>query len=262
MALKKSNGLEGFTTATAEAYMKHRIIGLSFGEAGSRKTSFWLEAPGPIAIFSLDQGLEGTVSRVLNEHPDKQIYVWEREWFPNKDVDMQAEAIELRDEYLARYAEVLPKVRTIVVDKETDIWGLFRYAEFGPDSNDAPRNYPALNQRYRKWVNMAKAQDVNLGLIDGMRDQWGEKVNKKTGAVGAASTGLRIRAGFGELDALVHVILCHTGVGPETWGVEVGKVRGPATVEVAGQKFSHEECPSFSTFAQLVFPDSDESEWE
>lgn len=253
----------GLVRATAAQYTKHRVIGLSIGEVGSRKTRFWLEAPGPIAIFSLDQGLEGVVNGVLDDAPDKEIQVWEREWFPTKDEDMQDKAIELRDEFLEKWEEVITSghFRTAVVDKETDMWALFRYAEFGPDGNDAPRNYPALNQRYRKMVNLAKASDLNVGFIEGMKDRWGEKVNKTTGAKGVAKSGDRIRAGFNELDGLVHMVLTHSGVGPDSWAIEVGKVRGPGAIAVAGSTLSFEECETFASFAQMVFPDTDDSDW-
>jgi hypothetical protein len=246
-----------YTRATVEDYTRHRLIGLSFGEPGSRKTSFWLEAPGPIVVMSFDKGLEGVVDRVLRENPSKEIYVKEYEWLPTLDTS-QEEAIALRDEFTADFEHAIQNARTVLWDKENDVWELFRYAEFGAP-NDAPRNYPALNQRYRRLINMPKATDINFGLVEGMKDEWGSKVNKKTGAQGAAATGNRIRSGFGELDGLVHMVLQHHGVGPNDWAFTVGKVRGPGGVAVAGETFPN---LSFPEFAQLVFPDSSPEDWE
>ena len=237
----------------ADAPVKQRIIGLSVGEPGSRKTSFWLEAPGPIVIFSLDKGLEGVVER-YQEHKD--IYVSEYEWSPTSDLG-QDEAIELRDKFTEDFEHAIQNARTVIWDKENDIWEMFRYAEFGAP-NDAPRNYPALNQRYRRLINMPKSLDINFGLIEGMKDEWGTKVNKKTGAQGAVSTGNRIRAGFGELDGLVHLVLGHSGVSPDTWNLHVGKARGPGGHEIAGQDF---QGLTFGELAQLVFPESSEGDW-
>lgn len=245
----------GYTRA--DTTDKQRIIGLSIGEPGSRKTSFWLEAPGPIVLYSFDKGSEGVASRIMREQPDKEIYVKEYEWTPTIDLEQSA-AIDLRDEFTADFEQAIQKARTVVIDKEGDLWELFRYAEFGAP-NDAPRNYPALNQRYRRIINMPKSLDINFGLIEGMKDEWGSKVNKKTGAQGAASTGNRIRAGFGELDGLVHVCLQHTGVSPDTWGLHVGKSRGPGGHEIAGQDFP---ALSFSDFAQLAFPESTPEDWQ
>jgi hypothetical protein len=253
---KTANAFSRYTRATTELYQKQRLIGLSIGEPGSRKTSFWLEAPGPIVVFSLDQGMEGVVDRVLRDSPDKEIYVKEYEWMPTQDTS-QEEAIELRDRLTDDFEHAIQIARTVVWDKEGDIWEMFRYAEFG-SPNDAPRNYPALNQRYRRLINMPKATDVNFGVIEGMKDEWGSKVNQKTGAQGAASTGRRIRAGFGELDGLVHLVLTHAGVSPSDWSLSVGKARGPGGHEVAGQTFSN---LTFQELAMQIFPDSDEGDW-
>src|SRR5438128_15529 len=121
--------------------VKHRLIGLSVGEVGSRKTSFWLEGPGPIVVFSLDQGLEGVVNRELKNNPGKEIYYKEYAWMPTEETS-QDDAIALRDELTEDYEHAIQNARTVIIDKETDVWELFRYAEFGAP-NDAPRNYPA-----------------------------------------------------------------------------------------------------------------------
>lgn len=250
-----------YTRATTEE--KQRLIGLSCGEPGSRKTTFWLEAPGPIVIFSLDQGLEGVVAKVLEKEPEKEIYVKEYLWQPNPDDDvskLQDDAIAIRDEFAGDFEHAIQNARTIVVDKETQLWELYRYAEFGAP-NDAPRNYPMLNQRYRRIINMVKAADCNFGLIEDMKDEWVSKTNKKTGAQGAVASGNRIRAGFGELDGLVHLVLTHTGVGPDDWAVDVGKARGPGGHEVAGQTFAFADVPSFVELAQLIYPSSSEGDW-
>lgn len=245
-----------FEKATVENYYRPRLIGLSCGEPGTRKTSFWLEAPGPIVLFSFDRGLEGVVDRVLRDQPDKEVYVREYEWAPTAELD-QTEAMKIRDQFTADFEYAVQHARTVIWDKEDMIWELFRYAEFGAP-NDAPRNYPQLNQRYRRLINMPKATAINFGCIDGMKDEWARKVNAKTGAAGAASTGNRIRSGFGELDGLVHVVLHHSGTGPADWNIHAGKARGPGGVEVAGQDWGN---LSFKEFAMLIFPDSQEADW-
>jgi hypothetical protein len=261
-----NNPFTAFTKASdADRY---RLFGASDGEAGSRKTSFWLEGPGPVAVLSLDQGLEGVVQRELRRSPGKDIFVKEFEWAPIKEVDMQDDAQQLRDEIEQLYYDVcLPNARTVLFDKEGDFWGLFRYAEFGPDQNDAPRNYPALNQRYRKLINAAKGYGVNVGFINGMKDEWSSRT-KSNGQQGVASTGNRIRQGFGELDGLVHIVLHHSGLGPmqednivrpTDWNIKVGKARGPEGWKYAGTEVGN---MTFQEFALLIFPDSEISDWE
>lgn len=242
--------------------VKPRLIGLSVGEPGSRKTSMWLEGPGPIVVFSFDQGLEGVIERYQD---DKDIYVKEYEWMPTEQTS-QEDAQAIREEFTADFEHAIQNARTVLIDKETDLWELFRYAEFGAPK-DSPLNYPALNQRYRRIVNMPKATSINFGLIEGMKDEWVPKVNKKTGAQGAASSGSRIRAGFKELDGLVHLVLYHKGLGPDTWALEIGKARGPGGFQIAGTELPYklseedDDVLSFAKFGTLVFPDTDETEW-
>lgn len=247
----------------ADASVKNRFIGLSCGEPGSRKTTFWLEAPGPTVIQSLDQGLEGVVAQVLDKDPSKEIYVSEYSWAPNPDDEigmLQDQAIEIRDKFTADFEYAIQNARTVVWDKEGDVWEMFRYAEFGA-ANDAPRNYPMLNQRYRRLISMAKASNCNFGLIEGMKDEWVSKTNNKTGAQGAVASGNRIRAGFGELEGLVHMVLTHTGTCADDWALTVGKARGPGGHDVAGQTFAYADVPSFVELAQLVFPETSEDDW-
>ena len=54
-----TGGLGRFTKASTT--LKPRIIAASYGEVGTLKTSFWLGAPGPILVQSLDWGLEGVI---------------------------------------------------------------------------------------------------------------------------------------------------------------------------------------------------------
>lgn len=234
--------------------MKNRLIWASVGQPGSGKTHFALTAPGPIAVFSLDRGLEGVVEGFQKT---KDIYVAEYDWNPTEDLD-QSEAVDLRDKFIADFEDALTRARTIVWDRESDLWELFRYAEFGAP-NDSPRNYPALNQRYRRLINMAKASDVNFGCLQGMKAEWAAKVNKKTGAQGAAATGNLIRAGFGELEGLVHVDLHHFYDKVEkSYNIEVGKSRGPGGFDVQGETFGTIDFP---TLAQAVFPGTEEDDW-
>lgn len=238
----------------ADAPVKNRLIWASVGMPGSGKTHFALTAPGPIAVFSLDRGLEGVVEEFQKK---KDIYVAEYDWNPTEDLDQQ-EAIDLRDKFTADFEEAILKARTIVWDREGDLWELFRYAEFGAP-NDSPRNYPALNQRYRRLINMAKASDVNFGCLQGMKAEWAAKVNKKTGAQGAAATGAMVRAGFGELEGLVHVDLLHTyDKTDKSYVIEVGKSRGPGGYAVQGETLGDIDFP---TLASMVFPDSADDDW-
>lgn len=251
MAKQVKDQWSRFTTAPERP--KQRIIAASVGEVGTGKTSFWLGAPGPIVVQSLDKGLEGVVETF---RADKDIYIAEYDWAPTEELS-QDEAVELRDKFIEDFEYALERARTIIWDKETNIWELFRYAEFG-EPNDAPRNYPKLNQRYRKYMQMPKATDVNFGVIQGMKDLWVTKAKGDgSGGTKGVNTGSRVRQGFSEVDELVHIDLFHRREGGSFF-LDVGKSRGPGGHEIQDQTF---EGLTFVDFAQLVFPGTEESDW-
>lgn len=236
--------------------VRARLIGLSIGEEGTGKTSFWLGAPGPIVVFSLDFGLEGVVEQYQN---DKDIYVKEYEWMPTEDTSKE-EAEALRDEFTEDFEQAIQHARTVIFDKETLIWELFRYAEFGAP-NDAPRNYPALNQRFRRLLNMPKATGINFGLIEGLKDEWVTRA-KSDGGTKGVNTGKRIRKGFDEASEIVHMVLTHDRREGEFF-YTVGKSRGPGSRSVQDQEFQMTDPKiAFTEFAMMVFPETTEEDWQ
>ena len=232
---------------------RHRIIGASFGEVGTGKTSFWLGAPGPIVVQSLDKGLEGVVEPFAET---KDIYTPEYDWAPTEDLS-QDDAIALRDRFCEDFEAALEHARTIVWDKETLIWELFRYAEFG-EPNDAPRNYPKLNQRYRKYLQMPKATNVNFGCIQSMKDLWKSAMKKDGSGTQGVNTGQRVRQGFSELDELVFFDLRHRREGG-VFLIDIGKAHGPGAQDMQDETL---EGVTFIDFAQLAFPGTSEEDWQ
>jgi hypothetical protein len=252
-----------YRAAAIADYDKHRLLGISQGEPGSWKTSFWLDGPEPIGVLSFDRGLEGVLDRVLRDlSPGKKVYPQEFEWYPDRSDEAASieSAAEVWEEYQQHFKHFVKHCRTVLVDKENDLWQLARWSE-GLTGNDAQMSYDPLNLKYRKLVNIAKSSNCNVGFIRGMKDKWGDVV-KRSGQTGKGPTGERIGAGFKELTGLVHFELTHTGVGPDDVAITVGKVRGPGGYSIAGQTFEigQWEHP-FREFAQLVFPDSDPDEW-
>lgn len=248
---EKSNGI-----------LKPRLIWRGLGEFGTGKTHFALTAPGPIVFQSFDKGLEGVA---LEEYGKKDIYPIEYEWSPAIDDDnddsgaLQEMAREIRNKFIEDFVYACKHARTVVWDKEDDVWEVFRYAEFGKPS-DQPNNFAPLNNRYRKYVNMPKSYDINFGCIQGLKNEWvtirkkkpsGETVEK------GAPSGNRVPKGFIELEGLVHVNITHRREGGN-FLIDVGKARGPAARDIQDQTF---ENLSFAEFAQLVFPETSEEDW-
>lgn len=257
---KTSNEWSRYTKASTEG--RQRIIAASFGEAGTLKTSFWLTAPGPIVIQSTDKGLEGVVDvylKTLSDETGKTKDIYVVEYDPAVGVMAKEEAEEIRDKIVNDFEHALQHARTVVWDKETQVYEIFKYAEFGAPK-DAPQNYYELDQRYRHVINLAKDTDINFGLIQGMKTPWVPKVNKKTGTQGAVpSVDERVRRGMREIEELVHINIEHTTDTDGAFILKVGKSRGPGAREIQNQTIPYVDFPSF---AQLVFPDSVLEDWK
>ncbi len=257
--MTKPEGLASrFTKADAPA--KQRLIWAGVGEPGTGKTSFALGAPGPLVIQSFNRGLEGVVQQYQST---KDIYVREYAWQPGIDrVLEQQAAIDLREQFTEDFQFALANARTVIWDLESEVWDLFKYAEFGFSEAGVPKDWDALKGRIRNLINDAKDTDINFGLLQGMRNEWVPQINKKTGAKGITQSGRRIRAGMDEIEGLVNVNLYHERVKvpgePSVFQFEVGKARGPASKDVQDQTFAG---LSFQEFAMLVFSDSVEEDW-
>lgn len=261
MAKKTSSAPDwttGFTKADGEPLA--RIIGLSYGEFATGKSAFWLGAPGPIAFFNFDEGLEGVIEDFQNE---KDIYVTTHTWSPVGD-DAQDEAIRIRDEFVAQYEAAIQGARTVIVDKGSQLWEIVRYAEFGAP-NGQPRDYYLLNKFMTRLFSMAKASTANFGMIDGMKDVWGMKGSAKGSSL--SKLDKRVRRGFDEADEQAHVVLFHEKDDDGNFIYTVQKSRGPGAHEVQGSTVMVENDPeaklaSFREFAVRVFPSTELEDWQ
>lgn len=248
---KTADKFSRFTKATSD--LTPRILANSVGEVGSGKTHFWLGAPGPIVIQSMDLGLEGVVEPFTAE---KDIYV------ATYDIGQtigesftHAKAIEARDKFIEDFEDAIGKARTIVWDRETDVFNLFQFAEWGTDDAYGaapPKDWDKMKGKIRRMIAMVKETSLHFGLLQGMRNEW-----KKSGAK-MGQTGNRIAAGMEDIDALVHTNLFHAREG-KTFKITVGKSRGPGGHDIQDETY---EDIDFKMLGQLIFPDSDESDWE
>jgi len=243
----------------ADTTSKQRIFANSDGEVGSGKSTFWLGAPGPIVVQTLDLGLEGVVERFA---ADKEIYTatYDLGQEPGSEFTV-AKAQEAVSKFVEDFEHAIVNARTIVWDRESDVWPLFFFAEFGTDDAFGaapPKDWDRLKGKIRRLIQMAKTTDINFGIIRGMKNEWVQKTNAKTGAKAATQSGGRVASGMDDIDALTHLTLFHTRNGKE-FSIRVGKARGPGGHDIQDQTF---EGLCFQEFAQLVFPGSCAEDWE
>lgn len=250
MTSKPQTGLDRFAKAPTEA--TPRLIWAGFGEEGVGKTTFGLTAPGPIIVQSLDRGLEGVVEKFARE---KDIRVCKYDWNPSRDM-AQEDAERVRDEIIDDFtAAVTSGARTILWDKETQIWEVFRYAEFGAP-NGQPREYGPLYQEYRKLFNMVKESTLNFGVIQSMKSPWDSSV-KGSGKTQLSRSNARERTGMNEIGALVNVNIEHYRTNDKFY-MKTYKAKGPSAESVHYREWPFMDIP---TLGGMLFPDSDDDEW-
>jgi hypothetical protein len=236
---------------------RYRMIVRSFGHEKVGKNHFGFTMPGPIAGQYRDPGgIEGVVEKFA-EAPfgPKAIYA---KCYPfKKEEYTQEQAIKLRDEFTADYSRLLKVARSIQWD-ESEMWELFRYAEFG-EKSDRPSNYDMLNSRYLEMVQEAYNAGVNLHLIQKVKEKWQSVEetdrNGRTKSVGRPS-GEFMSTGMKELKYICQVNVEHT------WDKGTGFVchilNCRQNMQLAGESFPALDWP---TLGQLVFPQSTDSDW-
>ncbi len=262
----------GYERATAQ--FTPRIILLLTGEVGAGKTDFALGAPGPIVVHTFDQGTEG----VVEEHVarGKEIYLAKYDLGVEVGAEVTHEmVVRVRDEFIANFEADISRARTIVIDRETDLWNYHVHAETGTDDKFAAavaKDWPKIKAKLRRLTSMAKASKINLIYVQGMRNTWSKVVNPKTGNTTSVPDGGRQPDGMDSVEADVHIVADLRRVdqaeGPSKFYLHVGKSRGPGSRLVQGQTFEvvkpnedGEPEFGFSHFASMVFPDTNPEDW-
>lgn len=271
--------------ALASATPKPRIMMRIAAEIGGGKTDFALDAPGPIFVQTLDQGLEGVVEPYVDAGKEIRVQSYTLGIQPGEEVTHDM-AVEIRAKLVEdfEFAVASGYFRTIVLDRESDFWGLSMFAEFGiAEKTDAfggadSKDWNKLRGKIKRMYAMVKATPMNMLALKGMRNEWGVSgVNPRTGKKISTPTGNRIPDGMEEVDGEVNIVAGMSRVDrpglPSQFFLNVEKSRGAGSRLVQGQTFEivkpgtldedgEERMPfGFKEFAQLVFPGTTEEDW-
>lgn len=184
------------------------VVALRGGD-GSGKTHFALTAPGPIFVQATDCWGTRRVSPDVKR--DKDIRISRYSFNPHQagktKNEIGAAATVVWDQFVADYRNVLQsKVRTIVWDREDLQWELMRYAAFGAQ-NDAPKEYGPLYIEVGSLISEAGAANVNLLILQGLRDKWESQFDPAKGKKVGINTGLRVPDGCNKIPDLVDITL-------------------------------------------------------
>jgi hypothetical protein len=221
-----------------------RLLVASGGPPKTGKNHFGLTAPGPIFGQYFDPGgLEGMAEKFLVAPlGPKEIY--QAQYRFNKRTDDQAHAKEVKAQFIADYEAALGWARTIQWD-ETEFYEVCRFAEFGRESAKG-REYGPLNGEYRGLIQAAYDAGVNLHLIHKLKEKWEDD----------KPTGTMIASGFPQVAGIVQVNLRHAWSLEDGFQIEIASCR--QNMRLAGLKADM----SFTDLAMLVYPETEEGDWQ
>lgn len=180
----------------ANADIKKRLVMAVVAREKQGKTHFSLTAPGPIALFNTDIGLEGVVHKFIDK---KDILVYNISVPAAKDRNVEAEAGRVWDDLENAMEQALgdPYIRTIIVDTASELWEIIRLAYFGKLTEVKPHHYAGVNAEFRRFLKRVFATDKNLLLIQKMKAEY---INNNR-------TGEWEMQGFGDTPHIVQVVI-------------------------------------------------------
>lgn len=163
------------------------------GVTNSRKTTFSLSMPEPVAVFNFDGLLYDVVHR---HYPDKKIISITDELVmiaKDSDEENQAQANVIWGRFKPTYYNALSvplsEVRSISIDTTSHLWEIARWADLGKLMQIQAHHYGAVNQQFRSLMQSAKFGNKNVMFTHRVKDEW---INNK-------ATGNKTLAGFGDM---------------------------------------------------------------
>lgn len=225
---------------------RYRLIVRSWGPDKVGKNHFGFTGPGPIFGQYFDPGgTEGVAEKFLSE--GKEIHAIQYRF--DKSSMGQLQAADLRDQFILDYEVALKNARLVQWD-ETEVWELFRWAQFGGDS-DAPRFYAPLNAQYRFLIQSAYDAGVNLQLIQKVKEKWGEDSRNKPKPLGTYEP-----VGFQQANYICQANLEHSWTKEDGFAVLVQNCR--QNMALSNERYVGLD---WATLGQLVYPESSDTDW-
>lgn len=236
---------------------KRRLVLSVYGKEKEGKTHFAFTAPGPLGYIGIDNGHDGVVQK-FQDNKNIEISKY-RLKIPPKGADMAqvtAASNEMWDDIHEDLYYSLEEHRSTVVDTADEIWAVLRLARFGKLDQVKPHHYGPVNSEFRDLFREAYDHNSNLILL--------HKVKKEY--INDNSTGRYERAGFSETGFLVQVEINCYRLDPKERdddgdnGFRADVISCRQNPDLVGETLSG-PLLSFPMLAQMVFPDSDESDW-
>jgi hypothetical protein len=175
----------------------YTISWASEGVGGSGKSHFLLTAPDPIYVFLFDpKGIQPLAQQDAFKHKDIRIveYDFSRIGRIKGETDEKTDALratfanDMLEQFLEDWEDAKQNARTSGWDKEDHVWEMLRYARLEAVSGK-PASYYELNTEYRAWFTEASNAGMNFGVLRGMKERWGARLDPRSGVEKPYSTG-------------------------------------------------------------------------
>jgi hypothetical protein len=235
---------------------RFRMIIASSGENRMGRTTFGLDAPGPIACFPFDNNTKELIQKTIKT-TGKTILT------PNEPLDYIEATKQEEWKPIWNYFEqcwedavASPSIRTIMADTFTEANELARLAEFGKLSGEIPRHYEPINAKFKRIIDLTYRTDKNVILIHRVKDEY---KNDK-------STGKRIIAGFSSIKYKVQIVLNHWRdmemvdevAGTQGFGFTIADCSQNAAL---ANTYLAEPDNNWLALGMLVYPNSSPADW-
>lgn len=240
------------------------ITWASRGGDGSGKSYFGCTAPGPIFVAGFDPHGMSRVDPEIREGKDIRIgrygFAELKALGDNRD-EIKKAAQAIWDRFTSDYIAALPHIKTCLWDREDLAWELLRYASWGTNktsgSKTAQLDFGDLNAEYVGLIQMAKDRSVNLGLLQGLQEEWISKFNPQKGVMERHNSGRMVPDGFKKVRDHVDITLDHR------WDSEQREYITKID-KFPNKDWKDQDAPNltFPLMASMAFPTTTPEDWQ
>lgn len=231
--------------AKADTKIAKRLIISVMGREKQGKTNFGLTAPGPIAVFDFDYGMEGVVNKFA---ASKQIFISEYRIHEINADKFVASWEKFKKDFYACLAAPKKEVRSIVVDTATEEWELARMARFGKLTQVMPQHYGPVNAEMRGLIRDAYSSEKSVIFLHKMSQVYiNNQPTKDYALAGFKDTPYSVQVNvqcWRDEDQVFHATVLDCRQNPSINGMDI-----------VGDMIN------FTTLATMIFPETSEEDW-
>jgi hypothetical protein len=242
----------------APASAKRRIIMSVEGMEKCGKTHFALTAPGPVRYHNFDNGDEHVSQKFTAQGKVIRRATYMVSGPDATTQEMVDAADPVWSKFRRNYMVGLREGRTTIVDTGAEPWEILRMARFGKLTEVPPHFYGPVNAEWAALYDAAYSSDSNLIMLHRQKEEWVNKASAASGKMKGEKTGNWVLDGNKGTHFDTQINLRCFKDGREFCCEILSSRQNP---DLDGMVVSGDMC-NFQTIAGLVFPDSNEGEWE